>query len=1559
MRRRRWVIVLFSIFSVSLLLSQLSKASTTLRVNEANIKVLLEEKQTSVSLAFENPTGHSFPAHVRLEVLDPEGKVIAIAESDATIGKGAGAIVMPIPLQLTTLSASDRNEVLWYRLRYQVTPLTQDGGQKIEGIVSLSEITPDIFQINVVAPKNAREGTRYRAQVRAVHPITSRAVKNVRVEASMKFDDGDHEVTLSAYGTTDAEGYAALDFNLPQKIKDDGNIEMKIAARRGVLVEEAEDEIEIDREAQIFVSTDKPIYQPGQVLHIRTLMFDATKHAVADREASLEISDPENKTAFSADLKTSRFGVASADWTIPDNIRLGDYGVKVTLDGNHDEDSEGYTYVKISRYDLPNFAVQAKPDLPYYLPGQNAVVEIHADYLFGQPVKRGHVRVVRERERRWNYREQKWEIDEGEKYEGDVDERGVFVANINLANEHEKLQKEDYSRFHDLSYAAYVTDSTTNRTEQRRFDLRVTKSAIHVYVMEGGASQARGFPLQFYLSTYYADGTPAQCEVAIGQNVTSTNADKTSLTSYEQPLRTIRTNRYGVAKVSGLLLPSQSSEETDATLTFSAHDDKGATARQTNDFSLSDHAVLRIETDKTLYRAGEPIKTLITASEPEMKAVVDVWQGPTSLQSKIVELHDGHASLVVPYNKAFKDGVAITAYSYSGTSSESRYDMPSAIRRVIYPHERDLQLNVRLDQSTYKPGEDAHADFTVRDESGRAIESALGVVIFDKAVEERARTDNEFGSKYSFYYAYNTLNGYEGELSGLSGRDFYKLDLSKPIPEGMELVAEIMLSGGNYYPNIFGSREYSTDQRKIFSKLIARQVKPMEDALASRYSKRMEYPNDEAALRRLLNEAGLDFNQQRDPWGNQFRASFSVERESDVLKIKSAGADKRFDTDDDFVVTRMAWPYFRPLGEKLDQAIWQYHKRTGGYIHDAQTLQNELVASGIDLMSERDRWGKPYALEFGINGANFTIAVKSSGPNGKFETAKETSSDDFTVWTAYADYFLEKRADISASLAFQIRLTGLFPQNEKELRAVLEKTRINLDNLRDPWGHNYYVVFSNDSRYGAPFRVQTYSTYDEASKKGKEISPLTQPMNLIRFRSAGADGKAGTSDDFDVAALSRTDILQLSKGQQSQIVTTAVLTGASGAMTGTITDLQGAVVPNANVTATNISSNVNYTATTDENGRFTLGNIPAGTYIVKFDAAGFQQYVVDNVPVRSSNITRVDGSLQVGTVAATVEVTSEASFVNTTSSQTSSSIVRTNNFSAEYGKGANGAVQISTPRLREYFPETLVWQPSVETDAQGRARVDFKLADNITTWKMAVLGSTADGEIGIVEKEIRAFQPFFVEHDPPRILTEGDEIELPIVLRNYLDKAQAVDLEIKPESWFALNGPAHKRAEVAAGDALRETFDMRAIASVRDGKQRVTAVGADANDAIEKPVTVHPDGEERALTTSAILADTTTLEMNIPAELIRSSLRSEVKIYPNLMSHVAESVEGILERPYGCGEQTISSTYPNLMILRFEKSMGKDSPVTAQAKRYLQEGYRRLLNYRAESGGFSYWGGRE
>jgi hypothetical protein len=506
-------------------LSQLSSASTSLHVNEADTRMLLEEKATKVSLAFVNPLGRELSVSVRLEVLDPEGKLRASAESEETIKRGSSALVLALPIEFAGLDKDERNELLWYRLRYLITPeqSARRTTPPIEGIVSLSEITPDIFELRVAAADHAREGSRYHAQATAVHPVSSRPVPGIKVEAEIAFSNGEKKGIVRAGGITNAEGFAPLDFDLPKQIDDDGDLELRVVASRGPLVEKAESEVQLNREAIMLLSTDKPLYQPGQTLHLRALVFDDSKHALSDANAELRINDPEGNPVFRTSLKTSRFGIASVDWPIPESTRLGDYTLRFELEDERYDEQGATQYVKISRYDLPNFAVGVKPDRAYYLPGQDAEIEVRADYLFGQPVKRGRIRVVRETARRWNYREQEWETEEAEKYEGETDADGRYSVRIDLQKAHANLADEDYSRFHDLTYAAYFTDPTTNRTEQRRFDLRVTKDAIHVYIFEG-ERQAKNFPLQFYLSTYYADGSPAECDVEIKDTGESNHA---------------------------------------------------------------------------------------------------------------------------------------------------------------------------------------------------------------------------------------------------------------------------------------------------------------------------------------------------------------------------------------------------------------------------------------------------------------------------------------------------------------------------------------------------------------------------------------------------------------------------------------------------------------------------------------------------------------------------------------------------------------------------------------------------------------------------------------------------------------------------------------------------------------------------------------------------------------------------------------------------------------------------------------------------------------------------
>jgi uncharacterized protein YfaS (alpha-2-macroglobulin family) len=636
-----------------------------------------------------------------------------------------------------------------------------------------------------------------------------------------------------------------------------------------------------------------------------------------------------------------------------------------------------------------------------------------------------------------------------------------------------------------------------------------------------------------------------------------------------------------------------------------------------------------------------------------------------------------------------------------------------------------------------------------------------------------------------------------------------------------------------------------------------------------------------------------------------------------------------------------------------------YHRRTGRFIRDRETLAAEMRRGGASLDRLRDRWRRPYEYRFGISNQYYTLTVESGGPNRRFERGRN-ASDDFAVFETKADYFAARRAQIDAALAAYFKAHARFPQDVAEFDRALAESNMSRADLRDGWGRPAYVTFKSESRYGDRARIYTYSQYGEPPRQKTEVTPVTQFVRHITLRSAGTDGKEGTADDFDLGHYARLVGEQAANEPAMRVpVKVSMTRGQTGALAGRVTDPNGAAVPGAKVNATHSVTMKMDEATTDDDGRFLLRNLPAGIYELRIEAPGFSLFVMSGVPVQTTSVTEISAILSVTAMTETVTVTAGEQRQQTELTSASVTTSGSNRLprTPKAGPPVKQSSAISTPRLREYFPETLVWQPSIETDDEGRASLKFKLADNITTWRLAVVASTVDGRIGTAEADVLAFQPFFVEHDPPRVLTEGDEISLPVVVRNYLDRKQTVELELSPAAWFRLLNSSRQRAEVTAGDAARVTFDFRATAFINQGAQRVTATSAEAGDAIERNVAVHPDGEEIAATASQVFGDSAAIVINIPERAIADTARGELKIYPNLSAHVLEGIEALMQRPYGCAEQSISSAYPSLLALRLYKNRGEDvPPVADRARRYLQVGYERLLGYRDESGGFTYWG---
>ena len=102
-----------------------------------------------------------------------------------------------------------------------------------------------------------------------------------------------------------------------------------------------------------------------------------------------------------------------------------------------------------------------------------------------------------------------------------------------------------------------------------------------------------------------------------------------------------------------------------------------------------------------------------------------------------------------------------------------------------------------------------------------------------------------------------------------------------------------------------------------------------------------------------------------------------------------------------------------------------------------------------------------------------------------------------------------------------------------------------------------------------------------------------------------------------------------------------------GSVVGVVKDAQGAFVPGATITITNKDTNLTRDTTTGAEGTYSMASVPAGRYDVKVSLQGFRESVRANVPVTIGQISRVDITLEVGTLSETVTVASEAQLLQT------------------------------------------------------------------------------------------------------------------------------------------------------------------------------------------------------------------------------------------------------------------------------------------------------------------------
>ncbi|HVN04559.1 MAG TPA: MG2 domain-containing protein, partial [Bryobacteraceae bacterium] len=322
-----------------------------------------------------------------VDVLDPDDKVLGQIDGHVTVNSGKGRWRESVKLA-KSLSV---DELVWHRLRHR---FTYDGetAPTLEDTESISTILR-MPVVRILGQQSYLSGGQ--AAVRVI--VTDSKNEFIPGPSAVRIELPGPNPRVLFTGRLNSRGTTEAQFQMPPGLV--GTFPLRYIADTPIGTAEFTEQVRLEDKVSVLLTTEKPIYQPGQSIHARALALDRANHAAAAaRKLTFEVEDSRGNKVFKKATQTDKFGIASAEFDLADEVNLGTYHLRVRL-GDDDSANTAELALNVERYVLPKFKVavdfagDGKPAKLFYRPGDHVTGTVRANYFFGKPVDRAEVSI--------------------------------------------------------------------------------------------------------------------------------------------------------------------------------------------------------------------------------------------------------------------------------------------------------------------------------------------------------------------------------------------------------------------------------------------------------------------------------------------------------------------------------------------------------------------------------------------------------------------------------------------------------------------------------------------------------------------------------------------------------------------------------------------------------------------------------------------------------------------------------------------------------------------------------------------------------------------------------------------------------------------------------------------------------------------------------------------------------------------------------------------------------------------------------------------------------------
>jgi alpha-2-macroglobulin len=279
------------------------------------------------------------------------------------------------------------------------------------------------------------------------------------------------------------------------------------------------------------------------------------------------------------------------------------------------------------------------------------------------------------------------------------------------------------------------------------------------------------------------------------------------------------------------------------------------------------------------------------------------------------------------------------------------------------------------------------------------------------------------------------------------------------------------------------------------------------------------------------------------------------------------------------------------------------------------------------------------------------------------------------------------------------------------------------------------------------------------------------------------------------------------------------------------------------------------------------------------------------------------------------------------------------------------------PTIRREFKDTAFWQPDVVTGGDGKATVNFKLPDNLTTWRATARAVTADTRVGSAVQKTIARKDVIMRLEMPRFLTEGDTVTISGVVHNFLKSDKSTKITLDLNGAQVLDSPSETVTIKQNGE---HRVDWRVRAD-QVGKLTLLAKALTdtESDAVEMTMEIVPHGLKQTLGNTTTLTQNDadqTIALDIPVNPNTQARVMRIEASPSIAATLFGALDYLTSFPYGCTEQTMSSFLPNVIVAQALKDVPTAKlRASNDLDKKVQKGMDRLYAYQHDDGGWGWW----